>query len=1679
METKKYLESKLIKDHLLKIFNQLRSVYFGESHKLPISKKSAELGILILYGPKALSKNHDVETWRVSYPYEIGLHDTRFQQIQQLTDNEAIWTNHKDLLKYFFNDEILELVKEGWKMFPHLMYQIGHSRRSFRAPQRKELHFLNQLNFILSTLRSLSYQISLKEFIIYDNELSYHSFLTHLWAAAINQSNQEIRTLLLDIVYGRHEKAKVSRSIIKAMLLSNDEACWEAVEKLLLTAQRQEGLRQTILECLDETSFGAMKRMMHVVLDQKLTRFSSVVRAVDVWAGLAWEGQKESTVRRFLEVALYFLENPKDISKAISSKDNTEVYMALWAQGVMDVDACIPLLNELFERNIEEKTLLGLYFVEQINLRDISLQYAWKYVKDDSLLVFSFALDLLDAFYDVKTLPQDQKEDLYTYLEGRLKSVPKKPKRFEGKVFSWLNIEVGQEHIFRLMIKLVDFKNPEDYDKILAHYEILPVNLREDITRKILPDYYSWSYDEGIKRPALTKKQRDFAFTILKDRSTSIKSAGIRALKNAEIQENEMQVFEAMLKNKGADTRRSVIGIILKQKPEQIKNTVAHLILANSAEQRLAALDMLVQVKKSEQVDINWINEKAESFAESERASPKEQLVLDSLLGQQDTLTYGPENGYGLYNPQNIAPFEPPKAPKSGEYVDKTRKNPLGFTQSPQKINKAIEQLRDVFLENQLHEYSVENWNNTQDTLLLGNGFDPFKRDMSEMNNEERFNNYPLAEVWKKWFEDSGLQPIDLFLISINGDSNWLEQKDNKDDHLSFLHQTRENLKKIIWVPSIPNVSKENYDRYYYNNPLKEILKLLYLIFPYDKEAEFFVGYMENICANIAPKDIEKIEESKNSYYKQYYTWRDIPTIQQIWIAFSQKMDETYFKKLWQLKKWKYMTLPKDYPIKDNNRHENYYPYLIEYTRAFSLDLIPQDELFARIMKADAIQTLSRPPKHTDDYVIQKAYPFLQDYFETCRNRILEIELKRGDTSTAVTHLAQNLEEIKGIQNFISVITGLGKDNLHRGYVYSWGNNTLNKKEMLSTLLKRCQPLSNETQKTFETAIKLAKISTKRLIESAMYATQWLPYVESFLGWGQMSSAVWWLHAHTNAYHNTETESEISKYSSVAMKDFQDGAVDITWFQKVYKALGKDKWKMLYDAAKYVSDGTGHKRAMLYADVILGNTKLAEVKKRITEKRNKDYVRVFGLIPLNKRRPDKDLLERYQYLQQFKKESKKFGSQRQASEGLAVRIAMDNLARTAGYSDPMRLTWAMEAEEARQIIQNAQTLDFDGTQVQLVINNQGKSKVVCFKGGEKLKSIPARLKKEPAVQELNTFHKTLQNQYKRTRKSLEDAMIHGDVFSLSEIKQLINHPVVSPMLDKLVLKSENTLGFWVEGNLINPKGEKHVPGESLQIAHCTDLFESGQWSDYQRYCFDEKIQQPFKQIFRELYIPTEDELKEKALSRRYAGHQVQPKKTVALLKTQGWTVDYEEGLQKTFHQEGFIAKLYAMADWFTPSEVESPTLETVQFIDLKTWKNVPFESLDKRIFSEVMRDVDLVVSVAHVGDVDPEASQSSIELRRAIARETLRLFKIKNVEFSDHHAKIKGAKGAYSVHLGSAITHKLPGIALSILPVHSQHRGRMFLPFLDEDPKTAEIISKIILLAKDDEIQDPTILRQL
>ena len=274
----------------------------------------------------------------------------------------------------------------------------------------------------------------------------------------------------------------------------------------------------------------------------------------------------------------------------------------------------------------------------------------------------------------------------------------------------------------------------------------------------------------------------------------------------------------------------------------------------------------------------------------------------------------------------------------------------------------------------------------------------------------------------------------------------------------------------------------------------------------------------------------------------------------------------------------------------------------------------------------------------------------------------------------------------------------------------------------------------------------------------------------------------------------------------------------------------------MYNAAKYISLSNTHTRARKFADAVNGKTKAADAKKEIIAKRNKDLLMSYGLIPLG-RKADKELLERYQFLQKFLKESKEFGAQRQESEKKAVAIALQNLARNSGYGDVTRLTWSMETELIKEITPYLTPKEIEGVEVYVQVNNEGKPEIKQVRAGKELNSLPPKLKKHPYVEELKAVHKILKDQHARSRIMLEQAMEDCTRFKENELRKLMKNPVIWPLLRNLVFTSNGRTGFYTDGLLITADGIclPLTPKEELRIAHPTDLYASGNWHAYQKF----------------------------------------------------------------------------------------------------------------------------------------------------------------------------------------------------------------------------------------------------
>jgi len=160
------------------------------------------------------------------------------------------------------------------------------------------------------------------------------------------------------------------------------------------------------------------------------------------------------------------------------------------------------------------------------------------------------------------------------------------------------------------------------------------------------------------------------------------------------------------------------------------------------------------------------------------------------------------------------------------------------------------------------------------------------------------------------------------------------------------------------------------------------------------------------------------------------------------------------------------------------------------------------------------------------------------------------------------------------------------------------------------------------------------------------------------------------------------------------------------------------------------------------------------------------------------------------------------------------------------------------------------------------------------------------------------------------------------------------------------------------------------------------------------------------------------------------------------------------------------------------------------------------EQVPALAFSEVMRDVDLFVGVASVGN-DPawqdggpggryrdywqgysfgELSATAQTRREVLATLLPRLKLRDRASLADRFLVVRGDLRTYKIHLGSGNILMEPNDQyLCIVPDRSTAKaddGPMLLPF-EGDQTLSVILSKAFLLADDKAIKDPTITRQI
>lgn len=1504
-----------------------------------------------------------------------------------------------------------------------------------------------------------------------------------LCAAVIDHGTTKESKAVFDILYQsllkEHETGGMGRHVITGMLCAGREDGWESIEKLLMAAKRQEGLRQSILQIIPDAHPTALRRMLRLIVDEKMARFSSVAQAAGEWFDMQFTSAAAGELHDLISTVAGFLDSPQSCRKALHGKDPESSYLALWAMACHDISQSTAAAKKLLKhkqpefRYVAAKHLCLLPTDAAVHARVPALY-------DEDMRVAARAFQHTMYTDPTKSSARcDALEDLLLRMKSK--------EKLSAIVWPWTTYTLERSQVAD---ELRDAMHPE-VGRIAKHFALFDTYSRQSLVDE-LGELKTWS-----------PEVRDAVLEAIGDRTPAVCKAAVKAMGKHPLKPSDSDRLEDYLTRGTAEMRNGVVQLLLTLSDDHVLAS-AERLLAASKHQRLGGLELLRKMVESDR-SADAVVELAKLWSANRKVLKAEQSQLEVILDSKREVP-SLENGLGLFDPAKCSKRVPPKKRKVKSWTA--------------TVPRLLKSLDDEIHRHRNTQVTYQSWDGDRTEPLHEVGY-RFPSPVTDKPIKPQIVKLPLADAWTNWYDK---RPASL------RDSDGLELVrallyhggDDVREELQFVTKKYRDFKPLADAVG----STVRAPRLRYDDLISELLMWLICLNRPKNLARSLVDSWETMLALVPQSAHERLpslvgSDDEDAWDEPPKDWRTLEIFDEAFRAIN-RFDCTLLKadsvRVWKLLHWR------DEPATGARRRRPDADSLAEAWRLKAVNihdiadslLGPHQPDFDGDADFDTIQSLTphRVPKGLQSFVSdQKVSQLLEDV----RERLLEVEIQRGEAATLSSDAALAVQSWYGADTLLTLLRMLGRTGFKRHR--DWSRKARDSRQVTFTeIVSKLYPSETDTAAAFRksaaAAIKANEFPEERLLQLAFFAPQWIDFIEAAVGWKGFREGIYWHMAHlghiweiNDAFSDLDHEDDadedgdagedgkvpdrltpferlIRERTTLTTAERFEGAIDVGWFHRTHKLLGAKRFDALTGAAKFAATPQAAKKAQFVADVLLGKVNKTELVTGIRKKHLKDYVRLLGLLPLTKgKQRDADLLDRYEVLQEYRRYASKLSSMTRPEALRACDTGMQNLAATAGFPDSMRLQWAMEAESTKDLSSGALTVSSGDVSMTLELDDTATPSLTIRRGDKELRNLPAKTKKNAKFTELRERSKHIKRQSSRMRQALEQSMLRADAFSGAELMQLSDHSILWPQLSRLVLIGDDIAGYPVKRGkgLVDHSGtvEPVRKSDSLRIAHPVDLFRKKAWSKWQKECFASERLQPFKQVFRELYVITAQEKKDRVFSARYAGHQVNPRQAMTLFGRRDWSVDEYGEIFKAIPAQNLIVRVTINRGYTTPLEVEGLTIENVAFTTRDDYKPLPLKKVPPLIFSEVMRDIDLVVSVAHAGDVDPEASASTTELRAALLSETCRLLGIKNVRIAKDRAMIKGSLGEYTVHLGSGVVHKQPGGAVCLVPIHSQHRGRLFLPFADDDPRTAEVISKTLLLARDEDIDDPILLDQI
>lgn len=198
-------------------------------------------------------------------------------------------------------------------------------------------------------------------------KVGYSAFI----GAALRQGNAEVIAAAKDVITSENNVGILSYELVCAIERGDNEELHDLLLNLLKAAKLQEGLRQVILESGDSYNMDFYLKLLKVVDEEGLLRYSSVRRAVQTWCGLGYEKVEDKDIATIFHAIRRYLEHPEERATAYAGDNPLLVYIALYTVGCVDAQVAFDEAEALLTSDKPSQvSVAALWYLNRVNLED-------------------------------------------------------------------------------------------------------------------------------------------------------------------------------------------------------------------------------------------------------------------------------------------------------------------------------------------------------------------------------------------------------------------------------------------------------------------------------------------------------------------------------------------------------------------------------------------------------------------------------------------------------------------------------------------------------------------------------------------------------------------------------------------------------------------------------------------------------------------------------------------------------------------------------------------------------------------------------------------------------------------------------------------------------------------------------------------------------------------------------------------------------------------------------------------------------------------------------------------------------------------------------------------------------------------------------------------------------------